>query len=122
MATHSSILAWRIPQTEELGRLQSIGSERVGLFVGATDTFTFMMVMRLPTDLTVPAHSTQRALWLSTESQGGAATVRIWHFYFLMSDSEKAMAPHSRTLAWKILWTEKPGRLQSVGSLRVGHD
>ena len=34
----------------------------------------------------------------------------------------KAMAPHSSTLAWKILWTEEPGRLQSMGSLRVGHD
>jgi len=36
--------------------------------------------------------------------------------------SEKAMAPHSSTLAWKIPWTEDPGRLQSMGSLRVGHD
>ena len=36
--------------------------------------------------------------------------------------SEKAMAPHSSTLAWKIPWTEEPGRLQSMGSLRVGHD
>ena len=35
---------------------------------------------------------------------------------------EKAMAPHSSTLAWKIPWTEEPGRLQSLGSLRVGHD
>ena len=35
---------------------------------------------------------------------------------------QKAMAPHSSTLAWKIPWTEEPGRLQSVGSLRVGHD
>ena len=32
------------------------------------------------------------------------------------------MATHSSTLAWKIPWTEKPGRLQSMGSLRVGHD
>ena len=32
------------------------------------------------------------------------------------------MAPHSSTLAWKIQWTEGPGRLQSMGSLRVGHD
>ena len=32
---------------------------------------------------------------------------------------EKAMAPHSSTLAWKIPWTEEPGRLQSMGSLRV---
>ena len=35
---------------------------------------------------------------------------------------EKAMAPHSSTLAWKIPWTEEPGWLQSMGSLRVGHD
>ena len=35
---------------------------------------------------------------------------------------EKAMAPHSSTLAWKIPWTEEPGGLQSLGSLRVGHD
>ena len=37
-------------------------------------------------------------------------------------ETEKAMAPHSSTLAWKIPWMEKPGRLQSMGSLRVGHD
>ena len=35
---------------------------------------------------------------------------------------EKAMAPHSSTLAWKIPWTEEPVRLQSMGLLRVGHD
>ena len=35
---------------------------------------------------------------------------------------EKAVAPHSSTLAWKIPWTEEPGRLQSMGSLGVGHD
>ena len=36
--------------------------------------------------------------------------------------SEKAMAPHSSTLAWKIPWMEEPGRLQSMGLWRVGHD
>ena len=36
--------------------------------------------------------------------------------------SEKVMASHSSTLAWKIPWTEEPGRLQSMGSWRVGHD
>ena len=35
---------------------------------------------------------------------------------------EKEMATHSSTLAWKIPWTEEPGRLQSMGSKRVGHD
>ena len=39
-----------------------------------------------------------------------------------LGTSEKAMAPHSSTLAWKIPWTEEPGRLQSVGWLRVRHD
>ena len=34
---------------------------------------------------------------------------------------EKEMATHSSTLAWKITWTEKPGRLQSMGSQTVGH-
>ena len=36
--------------------------------------------------------------------------------------SEKAMAPYSSTLAWQIPWMEEPGRLQSMESLRVGHD
>ena len=35
---------------------------------------------------------------------------------------EKAMAPHSSTLAWKVPWTEEPGRLQSMGSILIGHD
>ena len=35
---------------------------------------------------------------------------------------EKAVAPHSSTLAWKIPWMEEPGRLQPMGLLRVGHD
>ena len=35
---------------------------------------------------------------------------------------EKEMATHSRTLTWKIPWTEEPGRLQSIGSRRVRHN
>ena len=35
---------------------------------------------------------------------------------------EKEMATHSSTLAWRIPWREEPGRLQSMGSQRVGHD
>ena len=35
---------------------------------------------------------------------------------------EKEMAIHSSTIAWKIPWTEEPGRLQSMGLRRVGHD
>ena len=41
---------------------------------------------------------------------------------YVKAFAEKAMAPHSSTFAWKIPWTEEAGRLQSMGSLRVGHD
>ena len=51
--------------------------------------------------------------WVAIPFSGEAKTNR---------DTEKAMAPHSSTLAWKIPWMEEPGRLQSMGSLRVGHD
>ena len=43
-------------------------------------------------------------------------------YHILTHISEKVMAPHSSTLAWKIPWTEEPGRLQSMGSRRVGHN
>ena len=43
-------------------------------------------------------------------------------YYSSLPSSEKAMAPHSSTLAWKIPRTEEPGRLPSMGSLRVRHD
>ena len=46
----------------------------------------------------------------------------ICHCSFDLHFLEKAMAPHSSTLAWKIPWAEEPGRLQSMGSLRVRHD
>ena len=43
-------------------------------------------------------------------------------FHWIQMSTGKAMAPHSRTLAWKISWTEAPGRLQSMGLRRVAHD
>ena len=51
----------------------------------------------------------------------------LLHLFYSFSEIlnhllEKAMATHSSILAWKIPWTEEPGRLQSMGSLRVGHD
>ena len=45
-----------------------------------------------------------------------------WINIYLYYISEKAMAPHYSTLAWKIPWAEEPGRLQSIESLGVGHD
>ena len=43
-------------------------------------------------------------------------------YILLVYRTEKAMAPHSSTLAWKIPWTKETGRLQSMGSRRVRHD
>ena len=57
-------------------------------------------------------------------SPGGQKFSCFTHCYnsILHNYPEKAMAAHSSTLAWKIPWTEEPGRLQSMGSLEVGHD
>ena len=50
----------------------------------------------------------------------------MWETWVLPLGQEdplkKEMATYSRTLAWKIPWTKEPGRLQSMGSQRVGHD
>ena len=64
---------------------------------------------------------------LNSMSLNCVCTLTLGYFFIvnntvLNTIQEKAMAPHSNTLAWKILWMEEPGRLQSVGSLRVGHD
>ena len=46
-----------------------------------------------------------------------------WYVIPILEElTEKAIAPNSSTLAWKIPWMEEPGRLQSMGSLGVGHD
>ena len=66
--------------------------------------------------------------WQLADSQGKEAgslgDVRCLDSFspVLSSFTEKAMAPHSSTPAWKIPWMEEPGGLQSMGSLRVRHD
>ena len=51
-----------------------------------------------------------------------AAPYGVPNFWESQSSLEKAMAPHSSTLAWKIPWMEEPGRLQFMGLLRVRHN
>ena len=64
--------------------------------------------------------------WASLAAQMGKdlpAMLETWVRSLGRNDPlEKRMATHSSTLAWKIPWTEEPGRLQSMGSQRVGHD
>ena len=70
----------------------------------------------------------KQQLKLDTEQQTGSKLGKeyIKAVYclpvYLTSSSEKAMAPHSSTLVWKIPWMEEPGGLQSMVSHRVGHD
>ena len=61
-------------------------------------------------------------LWYFEEQVSDVVWCLLLTWRGLTSLLEKAMAPHSSTLAWKIPWTEEPGRLQSVRSLRVRHD
>ena len=63
--------------------------------------------MNFPGDL-VKRLPTMRETWVRTLGGGDPL--------------EKEMATHSSTLAWKIPWMEEPGRLQSMGSQRVGHN
>ena len=52
----------------------------------------------------------------------GQTPLSEFTFTFHFHASEKEMATHSSVLAWRIPWMEEPGRLLSMGSLRVGHD
>ena len=67
-------------------------------------------------------------LWKKLSKHFGQPSIFMLEcLYFIIGNasrvsSEKAMAPHSSTLAWKIPWTEEPGRLQSMGSRRVRYD
>ena len=65
--------------------------------------------------------------WVSSSHQVAKIKLKVTQSFWkaslvLHTHSEKAMATHSSTLAWKIPWMEEPGRLQSMGSLGVGHD
>ena len=59
-------------------------------------------------------------LWFKIEFEYNYEKVYLPSYMCLYR--KKAMAPHSSTLAWKIPWMEEPGRLQSMGSRRLGHD
>ena len=100
MATHSSILAWRIPWAEKPGGLQSMGSQRVG---HNWVTFTF----------TYPSGSEGEEFACNAGDPGSIPGSG--------DPLEKEMANHSSILAWRISWTEAPGGLQSIGWTRLSN-
>ena len=82
--------------------------------------------LEMPTllDFFLPLHpcfSDLLANFLSSACSLKLLFLSVWFGTFSSHSAEKAVAPHSSTLAWKIPWTEEPGRLQSMGSLRVRH-
>ena len=116
MATHSSVLAWRIPGTGEPGGLLSMGSHRV---------------RHDWSDLAAAAAAAEGKIkiWLLRASLGAQTVknppaVQETRVQSLLWESllEKGMATQSSILAWRIPWTEEPGSLQSTRLQRVGHD
>ena len=123
MAPHSSTLAWKIQWMEEPGRLQSMGSLRVGHNWATSRSFlTFMHWRRKwqPTPVLLPGESQgQRSLvGFRLEGCTESDTTELLHFHAL----EMEMETHSSIPAWRISGTEEPSGLPSMGSHRVGHD
>ena len=71
--------------------------------------------------LTLPGFSSVAQYWFDKSLLLLLSSYR-WFTVVQCINSEKAMAPHSSTLAWKIPWMEEPGKLQSMGSPRVRHN
>ena len=109
MASHSRVLAWRIPGTGEPGGLPSMGSHRVG------HDWSDLAASHKSCSPTLVAQTGKR---LSTTRGGGT---RVWSLGW-EDPLEKEMAIHFSTVAWKIPWTQYPGRLHFMGSQRIGHD
>ena len=90
MAPHSSTLAWKIPQTEEPGRLQSMGSQRVGHdWATSLSLFTFMhwRRKRQPTPVVLPGESQGRGAW--------------WAAVYGVAQSRLALRPAGVRLIWQ---------------------
>ena len=140
MATHSSVLAWRIPWTEKPGRLQCMGSHRVrhdwsNLAAAAEQRYAI-----LGNKMSTTSRSTRRRQrhplqysclenpW--TEEPGRLQSMgsksQTWlsdfTFTFYFHALEKEMATHSSILAWRIPGMGKPGGMPSMGSHRVRHN
>ena len=120
MATCSSILAWRILWTEKPGEPPAMGSERVG-HDWATNTHYCCIYKR---HCIFHKYFKCQRTSLVAQMVKHLPTIQETRVQSLGEEDplENEMAPHSSTLAWKIPWTEEPGRLQPMGSQRVGHD
>ena len=123
MVTYSSILAWESPWTEEPGGLQSMGSQKV-----REDLATKESACNAGDPSLIPGlgRSTGEEIgyslqysWTSLLAQtvkNPSAMLQTWIWSLGLKDPlEKGTATHSSILAWRIPWTEEPGRPQSIG-------
>ena len=125
MATHSNILTWEIPWTEEPGGQRSPwGHKRVGHDLATKQQTTNSLYQSSLEKLTHTRDDIHRHNTYQKNNRYIAYSCNdTWQLSRRKLDLlEKAVAPHSSTLAWKIPWMEEPGGLQSMGSHRVGHD
>ena len=108
MAAVSSVLTGQFPWTEEPGRLHVVH----GVAKSRTRLSDFTSL-----------HAPRQASLVAQTVKNLPAMQETWVRSLGWEDSlEKGVATHSSILAWRVPWTEEPGRLQSMGSQRVGHN
>ena len=135
MATHSSVLAWRIPGTKEPSGLLSKGSRRVGHnwsdLAAAAAEYSDIAQSSIKIEY-IQVYKLEHNLVFCLQVRASLVAQRLKHLPPMWETRvqslgredplEKEMVTHSSILAWRIPWMEKPGRLQSTGSQRVGHN
>ena len=121
MATHSSILFFFLTLQYCIGFAIYQNESTTGIHV-------FSILNPPPSSLPIPT------LWVFPVHQPQASCIvhrtwtgdlfHIWYYtcFNAILPNHPSLSPHSSILAWRIPWTEQPGRLQSMGSQRVGHD
>ena len=128
MVIHSSILAWGIHMDRGAWLVTVHGIKKSWTWLNDwTMTFphhpALTISLSLSMNLSIPGTSCN---WASLVAQRVKHLPAMWETRVQSLGGEdpleKEMETYSSTLAWKIPWTEKPGRLQTKGSQRVGHD
>ena len=133
MAPHSSTLAWKIPWTEKLGRLQSMGSHRVGhdwrdLAAAAAGHHhggrerVEGKVIKIGTFVEVSGWDAWCFTFLYGGSDGKASAYNAGDLGLIPGWERLPGEGNGCILAWRIPWTEEPDRLLYTGSQRVRHD
>ena len=130
---HSSLISWwwSILRLQKVWGLCAHGHQIVNFFhlmrvltsvkqlrKCASDSINIILVLQGPSSQGYSFSSGYVWMWELDYKESWA--LKNWCFWTVVLEEE--MAPHSSTLAWKIPWMEEPGRLQSMGSLRVRHD